>query len=400
MAIDKFTCVSIEECVISHSYAHNSREESPNYAIKERAQLNESFLFDVDTIHTGFDFARAEPYREKRVEKVKNLQAYEEYCKSIYSEKVGQKPQKKTRFLKEAVVVIDESTTLEQMKELSYKLGKIAGGWKPLQLFIHRDEGHNDLDTGERIWNYHAHIVFDTQDKDTGKTLKVNSKHYQEMQTIASEVLGMRRGEHNPDRKHLNAQDYKKKKRLEEVEKLKKQKEAFLATLNSLNKQKCLLEEKVANLTDLEAKLKQEVDLSQQAVDDIINNLSEKYGKLKEDINLLEDKKNLEFLAVYYIARAKAVYNNFKIEGDVLKLIENIKNYFQSGKYVDVFNFVAKLRDKNEELKKSREEREEIVKANKEELKEEVKEEVQKKTKIMYAPKKPTQEKGKGIRVG
>ena len=395
MAIDKFTCVSVEECVISHSYAHNSREESPNYAIKERAQLNESFLFDVETIHNGFDFATAKPYREKRVEKVKNLQAYEEYCKGIYSEKVGQKPQKKTRFLKEAVVVIDENTSLEQMKELSYKLGKIAGGWKPLQLFIHRDEGHNDLDTGERIWNYHAHIVFDTQDKDTGKTLKVNSKHYQEMQTIASEVLGMRRGEHNPDRKHLNAQDYKKKKRLEEVEKIKKQKEAILAALNSLDKQKCLLEEKVANLTDLEAKLKQEVDLSQQAVDDIINNLSEKYGKLKEDINLLEDKKNLEFLAVYYIARAKAVYD-FKIEGDVLKLIENIKNYFQSGKYVDVFNFVAKLRDTNEALKKSREE----IKQAKEETREEFKKEVQKKTKTIYAPKKPTKEKGKGIGFG
>jgi hypothetical protein len=388
MATDKFTCVSVEECVISHSYAHNSREESPNYAIKERAQLNESFLFDVETIHNGFDFATAEPYREKRVEKVKNLQAYEEYCKSIYSEKVGQKPQKKTRFLKEAVVVIDESTTLEQMKELSYKLGKIAGGWKPLQLFIHRDEGHNDLDTGERIWNYHAHIVFDTQDKDTGKTLKVNSKHYQEMQTIASEVLGMRRGEHNPDRKHLNAQDYKKKKRLEEVEKLKKQKEAFLATLNSLNKQKYLLEEKVANLTDLEAKLKQEVDLSQQAVDDIINNLSEKYAELSANISSLENQ-NPRNLAIYYISE---MMKKEKID---------IKKAFQ-----DTHRLAILLSQGNVSLKdwlKNCETTEnKIALKDKEELKEELKEEVKKevKKKIMYAPKPVQKGKGKVLGVG
>lgn len=385
MAIDKFTCVSIEECVISHSYAHNSREESPNYAIKERAQLNESFLFDVETIHTGFDFASAEPYREKRIERVKNLQAYEEYCKSIYSEKVGQKPQKKTRFLKEAVVVIDESTTLEQMKELSYKLAKIAGGWKPLQLFIHRDEGHNDLDTGERIWNYHAHIVFDTQDKDTGKTLKVNSKHYQEMQTIASEVLGMRRGEHNPDRKHLNAQDYKKKKRLEEVEKIKKQKEAILAALNSLDKQKYLLEEKVANLTDLEAKLRQEADLSQQVADDIINDLSEKYAELSANISFLENQ-NPRNLAIYYLSEMMK-----KEKIDIQKAFQDthrLANFLSQG------NISLKDWLKNCETAGNKK-----ALKDKEELKEEVKKEVQKKTKTIYAPKKPTQEKGKGLGV-
>lgn len=390
MAIDKFTCVSIEECVISHSYAHNSREESPNYAIKERAQLNESFFFDVETIHNGFDFATAEPYREKRVEKVKNLQAYEEYCKGIYSEKVGQKPQKKTRFLKEAVVVIDESTTLEQMKKLSYKLGKIAGGWKPLQLFIHRDEGHNDLDTGERIWNYHAHIVFDTQDKDTGKTLKVNSKHYQEMQTIASEVLGMRRGEHNPDRKHLNAQDYKKKKRLEEVEKIKKQKEAILAALNSLNKQKYLLEEKVANLTDLEAKLRQEADLSQQVADDIINDLSDKYAKLNTDISFLENQ-NPRFLAMYYLSRMMRAENI-----DIQKAFQETNRLATFLSKAEEGNISVKEWLKKCEISfKTKEDKPKEV--LKEELKEEVKKEVQKK--IIYAPKKPTQEKGKGLGV-
>lgn len=396
MAVDKFTCVSIEECVISHSYAHNSREESPNYAIKERAQLNESFLFDVDTIHTGFDFATAEPYREKRVEKVKNLHAYEEYCKSIYSEKVGQKPQKKTRFLKEAVVVIDESTTLEQMKELSYKLGKIAGGWKPLQLFIHRDEGHNDLDTGERIWNYHAHIVFDTQDKDTGKTLKVNSKHYQEMQTIASEVLGMRRGEHNPDRKHLNAQDYKKKKRLEEVEKLKKQKEAFLATLNSLNKQKQEASEKVAELASKVANLEGEKENAENYIEEakeIVSKLADEYANADEYLLVWELKERLSKGMIYkklseQVDMAKKLFRDkFNEEMTKKEFIYNLNQI----RTLTTISF-PQVSEKNETHQENKESK----------LEEKVQEVAQKKDpkKVLYAPKNYGKtDKKKGVSV-
>ena len=62
------------------------------------------------------------------------------------------------------------------------------------QIAIHKDEGHYDKDTKEWKSNYHAHLVADWQDLDTGKTLKHQSFHYSKMQDLAAECLEMERG--------------------------------------------------------------------------------------------------------------------------------------------------------------------------------------------------------------
>ena len=43
--------------------------------------------------------------------------------------------------------------------------------------------------------NYHAHIVFDWMDHDTGKSRKLNDDDMMQMQTLASEILSMERGQ-------------------------------------------------------------------------------------------------------------------------------------------------------------------------------------------------------------
>ncbi|MBP1167632.1 CII-binding regulator of phage lambda lysogenization HflD [Chryseobacterium sp. PvR013] len=62
------------------------------------------------------------------------------------------------------------------------------------QIAIHKDEGHTDKVTKEWKPNYHAHLVADWQDLETGKTLKHQSFHYSKMQDLTAECLNMERG--------------------------------------------------------------------------------------------------------------------------------------------------------------------------------------------------------------
>ncbi len=62
------------------------------------------------------------------------------------------------------------------------------------QIAIHKDEGHYDKDSREWKPNYHAHLVADWQNLETGKTLKHQSFHYSKMQDITAECLEMERG--------------------------------------------------------------------------------------------------------------------------------------------------------------------------------------------------------------
>lgn len=95
--------------------------------------------------------------------------------------------------VREAVVVIKENTTMQDLHNLSKRLEEELK-IRVFQIAIHKDEGHYDKDTNEWKPNYHAHLVADWQDLETGKTLKHQSFHYSKMQDITAECLGMERG--------------------------------------------------------------------------------------------------------------------------------------------------------------------------------------------------------------
>ena len=113
----------------------------------------------------------------------------ESYCK----EKSGRKLQKNAMPVREAVVVIKENTTMQDLHNLSKRLEEELK-IRVFQITIHKDEGHYDKDTKEWKPNYHAHFVADWQDLETGKTLKHQSFHYSKMQDLAAECLEMERG--------------------------------------------------------------------------------------------------------------------------------------------------------------------------------------------------------------
>ena len=110
---------------------------------------------------------------------------------ALVKEKTGRKMQAKAEPLREGVVVIKEDTTMEELQELGKRFQE-RFGVTPVQIAIHKDEGHWQ---GE-VWkpNLHAHIVFDWYDHSTGKSIKTTSLDAIEMQTICAEVLGMERG--------------------------------------------------------------------------------------------------------------------------------------------------------------------------------------------------------------
>jgi len=130
--------------------------------------------------------------------------------------------------IKEGVVVIKEDTAMEQLRHFC-EVCKERWGITPLQIFIHRDEGHYETPGDKTTWkpNYHAHIVWDWMNHDTGKSCKLLPQDMSQMQTILAEALGMERGTSKEltGREHLERTDYIIAKQKQEAEKTRIAKE-------------------------------------------------------------------------------------------------------------------------------------------------------------------------------
>jgi hypothetical protein len=116
-------------------------------------------------------------------------------------------------------------------------------GITPLQIFLHKDEGHwlngqpeaEDRESFKVMarWfkpNYHAHIVFDWMNHETGKSRKLNDDDMMQMQTLASDILLMERGQSKAvtGKEHLDRNDFiieKQKAELQRMDAAKRHKE-------------------------------------------------------------------------------------------------------------------------------------------------------------------------------
>lgn len=173
------------------SEAHNKREKELDYVRKERSYMNEYWQKDSQAARLADIKAR-------------------------YLATTGQQMQKKATPIREAVVVIKDTTTMDDLQNLSQRLHQ-RFGVQCFQIAVHKDEGH----IGSEEWkpNLHAHMVFDFTDQ-KGKSLKLGRNDMAEMQTICAEVLGMERGK-SSDKQHLSALQFKikaKEERAQEVE--------------------------------------------------------------------------------------------------------------------------------------------------------------------------------------
>ncbi len=155
---------------------------------------------------------------------------------AAYTERTGQKMQKKTVTHLSAVINLEARHTLEDLKPLIEYIEN-ALDTKIIQVAIHRDEGHIDPDTGKPIKNYHAHIEMMGIDS-RGRSIrrKLTRSFLRDLQSKTAEILGMERGELGSRRRRLDTYEFKAAKAAEE-EAVKKTKAEHALTVAQLKKE-------------------------------------------------------------------------------------------------------------------------------------------------------------------
>ena len=238
--------IHIKPCNIASSEAHNRRTaeymrnigESRIYVVPELSTDNEQWI--------NPDFGTPE------------LRTHYDNIKQMVKEKTGRAMQEKERErkgkngkiikvagcspIREGVLLIRPDTTLADVRKFGEECQK-RWGITPLQIFLHKDEGHwlnsqpeaEDKESFqiEGRWfkpNYHAHIVFDWMNHETGKSRKLNDEDMATMQTLASDILLMERGQAKAvtGKEHLERNDFiieKQKAELQRIEETKRHKE-------------------------------------------------------------------------------------------------------------------------------------------------------------------------------
>ena len=238
--------IHIKPCNIASSEAHNRRTaeymrnigESRIYVVPELSTDNEQWInpdFGTPELRTHYD-------NIKRMVKEKTGRAMQE--------KERERKGKNGKIIKvagcspirEGVLLIRPDTTLADVRKFGEECQR-RWGITPLQIFLHKDEGHwlngqpeaedkECFQVGNRWFkpNYHAHIVFDWMNHETGKSRKLNDEDMAAMQTLASNILLMERGQAKAvtGKEHLERNDFiikKQKAELQRIEETKRHKE-------------------------------------------------------------------------------------------------------------------------------------------------------------------------------
>ena len=238
--------IHIKPCNIASSEAHNRRAaeymrnigKSKIYIVSELSADNEQWInpgFGTTELRTHYD-------NIKRMVKEKTGRAMQE--------KERERKGKNGKIIKvagcspirEGVLLVRPNTTLADVRKFGEEC-KQRWGITPLQIFLHKDEGHwlsgqpeaEDRESFQIAgkWfkpNYHAHIVFDWMNHETGKSQKLNDEDMTTMQTLASNILLMERGQAKAvtGKEHLERNDFiikKQKAELQRIEETKRHKE-------------------------------------------------------------------------------------------------------------------------------------------------------------------------------
>ncbi len=230
--------IHIKPCNIKSSEAHNRR------TAEYMRNIGESKIYIVPGLTAGNE-QWINPNSGNP-----DLQAHYDYIRRMVKEKTGRAMQEKERErkgkngkivkvagcspIREGVLLIRPDTTLADVRKFGEECQR-RWGITPLQIFLHKDEGHwlngqpdaedkESFKVGERWFkpNYHAHIVFDWMNHETGKSRKLNDEDMTEMQSLASDILSMERGRSKAvtGKEHLERNDFIIEKQKQEMKRL------------------------------------------------------------------------------------------------------------------------------------------------------------------------------------
>ncbi len=219
----------IKPCNIAQSERHNRRDAdyiaSLNpamlYIRKDLAHLNEVYVApDMEGV------SLQQYYEDIRVMvKQKTGRAMQEKDVKFTDKKGKQRVRQGCSPIREGVVNIKPDTTMEDLLRYVKRVHE-RWGIRAIQIHIHKDEGHYEDTNDPASWepNYHAHIIWDWMDHNTGKSFKLNAEDMSAIQDLVAETLDMQRGQKKSETgiDHLERNDFiiqkqeNKKKQLQE----------------------------------------------------------------------------------------------------------------------------------------------------------------------------------------
>ena len=219
----------IKPCNIAQSERHNRRDAdyiaSLNpamlYIRKDLAHLNEVYVApDMEGV------SLQQHYEDIRIMvKQKTGRAMQEKDVKFTDKKGKQRVRQGCSPIREGVVNIKPDTTMEDLLRYVERVHE-RWGIRALQIHIHKDEGHYENTEDPASWepNYHAHIIWDWMDHNTGKSFKLNAEDMSAIQDLVAETLDMQRGQKKSETgiDHLERNDFiiqkqeSKKKQLQE----------------------------------------------------------------------------------------------------------------------------------------------------------------------------------------
>ena len=296
------------KAVKSDSEIHNFRKKSFDYIRKDLTPKNEYWM-------------------EQKI--ADRIQKIETYCK----EKSGRKLQKNAMPIREAVVVIKENTTMQDLHNLSKRLEEELK-IRIFQIAIHKDEGHYDKDTKEWKPNYHAHLVADWQDLQTGKTLKHQSFHYSKMQDLAAECLEMERGV-SGSLARLEAVEFKIKKKEEDLKILEKRYNEMQQEMESKKAEDLIVKESDF-LGFQKIKTDKTIENYKKAIKtnniQLLKNKTELESKEKQIVELKTNIESLKKEVSFFKSKNSALLTNetvFAVEKK--KYLDSVENTLKKG---------------------------------------------------------------------
>ena len=296
------------KAVKSDSEIHNFRKKSFDYIRKDLTPKNEYWM-------------------EQKI--ADRIQKIETYCK----EKSGRKLQKNAMPIREAVVVIKENTTMQDLHNLSKRLEEELK-IRIFQIAIHKDEGHFDKETKEWKPNYHAHLVADWQDLETGKTLKHQSYHYSKMQDLAAECLEMERGI-SGSLTRLEAVEFKIKKKEEDLKILEERYSQMQQEMESKRSEELIVKESDF-LGFQKIKTDKTIENYKKAIKtnniQLLKNKTELESKEKQIVELKTNIESLKKEVSFFKSKNSALLTNeiiFAVEKK--KYLDSVENTLKKG---------------------------------------------------------------------
>lgn len=208
----KGACSSNTRAVKMNCLEHDRRE----YSDKNRPQY----------INWNLSHLNRTVFQSKALADRKHIGPLIEQARKEYTRLTGQKCQKSFSPFKESVLRINANVTDAQLLEFCRRAEELTG-WKCMGIYVHLDEGHRhskyiEGNTEFEI-NYHAHVIWDCQNHETGTINRIKNKSVlSKMQDELAGSTGMERGNKAEEtgRQHRTAQQQRIKAQEDRIRQL------------------------------------------------------------------------------------------------------------------------------------------------------------------------------------